>query len=71
MWTRCWWPASHSATSSQRAGQLAPPASGGEAIGDLALAGDYLQKVVLAGTDMAYVAEELLKKLAHLRAAAA
>ena len=55
----------------QRAGQLAPPASGGEAIGDLALAGDYLQKVVLAGTDMAYVAEELLKKLAHLRAAAA
>ncbi|WFD34721.1 Anaphase-promoting complex subunit 8 [Malassezia cuniculi] len=33
--------------------------------GDLALAGEYLQKVVLAGTDMSFLAEELLKKLAR------
>lgn len=31
--------------------------------GDLAAAGAYLQKVVLAGTDMSFLAEELLKKL--------
>lgn len=34
-------------------------------IGDLDAANEYLQKVVLAGTDVSFLAEELLKKLAR------
>jgi anaphase-promoting complex subunit 8 len=48
----------------QRAGRAAPMP---EPRGDLALAHDYLHKVLLAGTEMTPVAEELLTKLAALR----
>ncbi|PWN48887.1 TPR-like protein [Violaceomyces palustris] len=40
---------------------------GGGGLGNLALANDYLQKVVLAGTEMTDLAEALLKRLAFLR----
>lgn len=53
----------HSKAEQRAARAGVPPRAAPAPRGDVALARDYLQKVILAGTEMTLVAEELLKKL--------